>query len=97
VLKTSGEFAVQLMQMIDTYSLTSARQLVAGQQKTIVGPGIGQFSTYYSRRVSYRPLSHGQPGQQLKKSLVILTVFRKTFNTSILLVGCQEEHPACEN
>jgi len=42
VFQTEGEFAVKLMRMLDTYSLTSARQLTPGQEKTVVFNGIGQ-------------------------------------------------------
>jgi len=42
VFQTSGEFAVRVMRMIDSYGLTSARQLVPGQQMTVVVNGIGQ-------------------------------------------------------
>jgi len=52
-VETSGGMAVQLMRMIDTYSLTSARQLAPGQQKTVVGPGIGQFLLRHSTRTHH--------------------------------------------
>ena len=42
VFQTAGEFAVRVMRMIDNYSLTSARQLVPGEQMTVVVDGIGQ-------------------------------------------------------
>jgi len=52
-VETSGGMAVQLMRMIDTYSLTSARLLAPGQQKTVVGPGIGQFLLRHSTRTHH--------------------------------------------
>jgi len=53
--QTSGEFAVKVMRMIDTYSLTCARQLVPGQQMTVVVSGIGQSAYCIWCSLTIRP------------------------------------------